>query len=90
MREFLQKCPSCGSHFSVRLQSRKLVDVQSGTERITHEVVVPSLDPGRPSVNPASVTYEDVPIEREEFDVTFEGHHCHHTWTEKVRKVQKG
>lgn len=38
---------------------------------------------------PAGVTYEDVSIEREKFDVTFECHHCHHKWTETVFKVEK-
>ena len=85
----MRRCPACGRRFVVRLQSKKLVDIEQGTERIVHNVVVRSNDPKRPTVYPAGVTYEDVPIEREKFDVTFECHHCHHKWTETVFKVEK-
>ena len=89
MREFLRRCPSCGHRFVVRLQSKKLVDTEQGTEHIAHDVVILA-GGGRDSrVIPAGVTYEDVPIEREEFDVTFECHHCHHRWTETVFKAEK-
>ncbi len=85
----MRRCPACGRRFVVRLQSRKLVDAKQGTEGIVHDVVVRSNDPRHPTVFPAGVTYEDVPIEREKFDVTFECHHCHHKWTETVFKVEK-
>jgi len=89
MREFLRRCPACGRRFTVRLQTKKLTDVEHDTERIAHDVVVLARGGRDSRVIPASVTYEDVPIEREEFDVTFECHRCHHAWTEKVTKVQK-
>jgi hypothetical protein len=90
MREFLRRCPACGLPFTVRLQSKKLVDVEHDTERIAHDVVVVARSGMDSRIVPATVTYEDVPIEREEFDVTFECNHCHHTWTERVTKVEKG
>ena len=83
-------CPSCGHRFVVSLQSKKLVDAEQGTERITHNVVVRSNDPYHPAIYGAGATYEDVPIEREQFEVTFESHHCHHRWTETVFKTEKG
>jgi predicted RNA-binding Zn-ribbon protein involved in translation (DUF1610 family) len=90
VREFLRMCPACGRRFMVRLQSKKLVDVEHDTERVAHDVVVIARGGRDARMIPAGVTYEEVPIEREEFDVTFECHHCHHTWTEKVAKLQKG
>ena len=89
MREFLRRCPACGKRFTVRLQGRKLVDVEQDTERIAHDVVVLARGGRDSRVIPAGVTYVDVPIEREKFEVTFECHHCHHKWTETVLKVEK-
>jgi transcription elongation factor Elf1 len=90
MKEFLRKCPSCGHRFGIRLESKKLVDRESDTERIVHNVVVRAAYGRDFRIIPAGVTYdEDIPIERERFDVTFECHHCHHTWTETVTKVQR-
>lgn len=89
MREFLRRCPACGRRFTVKLQTKKLVDTERGTERIAHDVVVRSMDPRNPKVYPAGVTYEDVPIEREKFEVTFECHNCGHRWTETVFKVER-
>ena len=90
MREFLRRRPSCGRRFVVRLQSKKLVGLERHTERVVHDVGVASLDSKNPRVIPAGVTLEEVPIERESFDVTFECRNCHHKWTETVTKVQKG
>lgn len=90
IRDFFRHCPACGNRFAVRLQSKKLVDAERGTERIAHDVVVRSMDPRNPKLYPAGVMYEEVPIEREKFDVTFECNHCHHRWTETVYKVEKG
>ncbi len=85
----MRKCPGCGHRFAVRLQSKKLVDTEHDTERMMHDVVVLARSGRDSRVIPAGVTFEDVPIEREKFDVTFECHHCHHRWTETVFKVEK-
>ena len=90
MREFLRRCPACGHRFTVRLRSKKLVDKEEGTERIAHDVVVLAQGGINSRVIPAGVTYEDVPIERDEFAVTFECGKCHHAWTETVTKVERG
>ena len=89
MREFLRRRPSCGRRFVVRLQSKKLVGVERHTERVLHDVGVPKYGKNA-RVIPAGITFEEVPIERESFDVTFECRNCHHKWTETVTKVQKG
>lgn len=86
----MRRCPACDRRFSVRLQSKKLVDAEQGTERITHDVVVVARGARDQRVLPAGVTFEDVPIERETFDVTFECRNCHHKWTETVTRVEKG
>ena len=91
MREFLRRCPACGRHFTVRLQSRKLLDKEEHTERVVHDLVtIGGMGLGSGNVMPAGITYEDVPIERDEFAVTFECGSCHHRWTETVTKVEKG
>jgi hypothetical protein len=71
----------------IKLQSKKLVNTEESTEHIPHDVVVRGERGAR--VIPAGVTYEDVPIERETFEATFECHHCHHKWTETVVKAEK-
>ncbi|MDE1853705.1 MAG: hypothetical protein KGI38_08165 [Thaumarchaeota archaeon] len=90
MREFLRRCPACGRRFTVRLQSKKLVDTEEHTERITHDIVILARGGRDSRVIPAGATFEDVPIEVEKFDVTFECKSCHHKWTESVTKVEKG
>ena len=87
MREFSRRCPASGHLFVVRLQSKKLADRQTGTKRMVRDVV--SHYAKESHLIPAGMTYEEVPIEREKFDVTFECHHCHHKWTETVYKVEK-
>ena len=54
-----------------------------------HDVVMLARGGRDTRMIPAGVTFEDVPIERETFNVTFECHHCHHQWSEKVTTVQK-
>ena len=73
----------------MRLQSKKLVDTEASTEHIAHDVVVLARGGKGYAAIPAGVTFEDVPIEREAFEVTFECHNCHHGWTETVTKVEK-
>jgi transcription elongation factor Elf1 len=85
----MRRCPACGHRFVVRLQSKKLVNAEEGTERIAHDVVVLAEGGRDARVLPAGVTYQDVPIERETFEVTYECHHCHHRWSESVVKTEK-
>jgi len=65
------------------------VSTEESTERIAHDVVVLAQGGRGSQVIPASVTFEDVPIEKETFEVTFECHNCNHRWTEMVTKVEK-
>ncbi len=34
-------------------------------------------------------TVEEVPVERETFEVAYECGHCHHAWTENLTVVEK-
>lgn len=92
MKEFLRECPSCGRRFVLRVLSKNLVDRQSGTERIVHDIV--SVAPDGPGgahlyAPPNAATVEEVPIQRETFDVALECRHCHHKWTEVVNTVER-
>ena len=71
------------------MQSKKLLDTEQDTERMAHDVVVLAQGGRDARMIPAGVTFEEVPIEREKFEVTFDCHHCHHRWTETVFKVEK-
>ena len=89
MRELLRRCPSCGRRFTVRLQSRTLKDVQRDIERVMHDVVVVARSGRDARVIPVDVVFEDVPIEREFFDVVYECRNCRRRWTETLTKVEK-
>jgi ribosomal protein L37AE/L43A len=91
MKEFLRRCPSCGKRFVVRLESKKVVDVQKDSERIIHNVVTSpyGLYGGRVTPPVIATTVEEVPIEREEFDLTYQCKHCKHEWTETVTKIER-
>lgn len=90
MRELLRRCPSCGRRFTVRIESKKLVDAEQGSERVVHDVVVVPILAGSGSrTAPVGVAYGEIPIEREEFDVTYECKNCHHEWTERISKVEE-
>jgi hypothetical protein len=67
------------------MQSKKLVDTEEGIERMARQPVVRAIG----GTIPAGVIHEDVPFEREKFDVTFECHHCHRRWIETVSTVEK-
>ena len=86
MRKFLLRCPACGRRFVVRLQSKKLVNLEEGTEKITHNITVK--DPYGRGFIPGVVYTEDVPTFVESFNVAYECHNCHHKWTEAVTNVE--
>ncbi len=77
----------------MKVRSKKLVNVENETERFIHDVVVsqPGLLIGRGPMQPTmSVkTVEEVPVERETFEVVYECGHCHHTWTENLTVLEK-
>jgi transposase-like protein len=91
--DILKKCPNCGRHFSVERRGKELVGTEHHTEhveldratRIDGMVADGSIQ--HPPVTPVS---EEIPVETETFETTFECVHCHHTWTEKSTKVIEG
>jgi DNA-directed RNA polymerase subunit RPC12/RpoP len=92
VKEFLRQCPSCGRRFVVRQESKKLVDVQTETERIVHSFgASPVSSGGGGNVAPPAdvTTEEEVPIEVETFEVTYKCRHCNNEWTETLTDVGK-
>ena len=92
--EFLRRCPSCGKRFAVRVDSKVLVDRALGSEKIVHNIVtgmVGGFGRGYSMGNFPTIiaTTEDVPIERDTFDIFYECKHCHHQWSEKLTVVRK-
>lgn len=85
----MRRCPSCGHRFAVKSRGTKLVKSEGGTERIPRTFVVKAADPRGYGMNVAKVTYEDIPIERDSFEVAFECENCRHRWVETVTKVGK-
>ena len=75
----------------MRVKTKKLVDAERETERIVHDIAVGGL--GAPSALVSSPVVanivEEVPVERETFDVAYECRHCHHKWTETVTVVER-
>jgi hypothetical protein len=85
--EFLRRCPACGRRFSVRVERKVLVEREADTERILHNVAIVRV---RGGLIPAEAVAEEVPIERDTFEISYECKHCHHEWSEKVPVVKKG
>ncbi len=93
MREFLRRCPSSGRRFVVRIKSKKLTDLQHETERVIHDIVTVRPDGrggGRLYAPANAATVDEIPVERETFDVVYECRHCNHKWTETVTAIEKG
>ena len=90
MREFLLRCPACGRRFAVRLQRKKLGGCRRGCRtKIMHDVVVVARGFRESRVIPDGSRFEQVPIERETFDLTYKCRNCQHEWSETVRTVEK-
>jgi DNA-directed RNA polymerase subunit RPC12/RpoP len=85
--EFFRHCPGCGRRFHIKLESRKLVDVER--ELIpTEEVVTGSyryIGSGPPIV---MVEGKPIIVKVEEFEYAYKCHHCGHEWAEKHFKKQ--
>ena len=71
-------------------QSKKVVDTKQQTELVAHDVVAFTLGGRASAAVPVGITFEDIPIEQEAFEVTFYCHHCDYKWTETVTKIEKG
>jgi hypothetical protein len=90
MKELLRKCPSCGRRFVLKIDSKKLVDVQHSTERLIRDFSTYPFSRQQSGAVQGWVdvkTTEDVPIELDEYEVTYDCRHCHHTWTEKLTEA---
>ena len=85
--DLLKKCPNCGKHFSVEKKGKKELvstehhmehvdlDLASRTEGLMHDTSLQHPPPNQLS--------EEVAIETETFETSYECEHCHYKWTEK-------
>jgi hypothetical protein len=74
----------------VRIKSKKLVGVDQDTERVVHNVLVGGLATPTAASPVSAATVEEIPIDRETFDISYECKHCHHKWTEEVTVTEEG
>jgi hypothetical protein len=81
--EFFRHCPGCGRRFHIKLESKKLVDLERSS-RPTREG---QLLPGGPGygVRIGIDVYEGRPIiiDVEQFQYAYKCTHCGHEWFEK-------
>jgi len=89
LREFLRRCPSCGRRFQARIKGKKLVDAEQDTERLVLDFLVGGMGNPRAASPVTATTVEELPIERETFDISYECKHCHHRWTEEVTVTER-
>ena len=86
--EFFRHCPGCGRRFHIKLESKKLVNVER-TSRPTQ--LVSNLRGGAPQMRgtipqqAVFVVQEGKPIiiDVEDFQYTYKCKHCGHEWSEK-------
>jgi len=90
--DFLRKCPGCGRRFTVSVEKKTLVDTERDVERHVHYVsTYPPTGKvlGAGGAPVVTQTEEDIPIERESFQVQYTCKHCHHEWSETLSVVHK-
>ena len=83
MTEFFRHCPECGRRFHIKLENKKLVNLERISKPQTEAQLVPS---GSGYGARMGVTvYEDKPIvvDVEEFQYAYKCGHCGHEWSEK-------
>ncbi len=91
--DLLKKCPNCGKHFSVEKKGKELVETEHHMEHIDLDLATRTSglmhdnSIQHPPPNPIS---EEIPIETETFETSYECSHCHYRWTEKSVDVVEG
>lgn len=91
--DLLKKCPSCGKHFSVKKEGKELVSTEHHMEHVDLDLttrmsgLMSDHSSQHPVPNPVS---EEIPVETETFETTYECSHCHYKWTEKSVDVVEG
>ena len=74
----------------MRLEGKKLVSTEAGSEQVVNRVtVVPILGGSGSRTVPVGVEHGNIPIEREAFDVGYECRNCGHKWTESISQVEE-
>ncbi len=85
---FLDRCPSCGKRFGVRLLGKKLVDEEKETDTETMNMPVMTGTKGVRVSNVMSMP-ETVTYTTDKFELSYRCSKCGHAWTEKSTKVKK-
>ncbi len=87
--EFFRHCPACGRRFHIKLESKKLVNVERGSiptrQVISGQYRYPMSRWGTTISGPPTVVLEGEPIiiDVEEFQYLYKCGHCGHEWSEK-------
>jgi len=81
--EFFRHCPECGRRFHIKLESKKLVDVERRSRPTSEAQLLPS--GSRYGARMGIDVYEGRPIivDVEEFQYAYKCTHCGHEWSEK-------
>ena len=91
--ELLKKCPNCGKHFTVKKEGKELVSTDHHMEHVDLDRtarttgLMSDFSGQRPTPNPLS---EEIPVEMDTLETTYECTHCHYKWTEKSVDVIEG
>lgn len=86
--EFLRRCPSCGKRFSIRAERKELIDRETDSIRVMHDVVTMRTQRGG-GIIPVGAVAEEVPVERDTIRISYQCNHCHHSWSEDIPVITK-
>ncbi len=89
MKSILLKCPCCGKRFGVKRLTKKLVDKEASVEEVSRDFVGSPGGYGRAGQVYVRDT-EEVPIQRDEYEVSYECSRFGHEWTDTVTVVERG
>jgi len=83
LMEFFRHCPGCGRRFHIKLESKKLVDVERRSRATSEAQLLPS--GARYGARMGVTVYEGKPIivDVKEFQYAYKCKHCGHEWSEK-------
>ncbi|MDA4128952.1 MAG: hypothetical protein OK422_05820 [Thaumarchaeota archaeon] len=92
VRTFFRHCPACGRRFQIRLVTKKLVNLERETTKMTTVIPVgPYLSRGAGAPLVPLVLEENLPVtvDIEEFQYTYKCKACGHEWNEKHVEEKK-
>ena len=83
--EFFRHCPGCGRRFHIRLESKKLIDLERTSRPTTNVTNIMAGAIATSAAPPVFVVQEGRPIiiDIEQFQYAYKCEHCGHEWSEK-------